>query len=440
LKTLLLADSLRFVRPVLGVERFSLSLPELGFAIGQGGGKPLTALNIAQFSRYCNDKFHLQAKARGLKEFRKEPQIPMATVFLFMVGSLALGKRSFHQIDLFARQAEARKWVGSSRRMVLSDATLWRVLPGMDRAWLREQLAQAYVLMRKQGQDRVILPGGRPVRAAAVDGTVLGKRSASVVEILGSSPVVVDLEPWNGKGQELRRSEAVLRRVFERHGEGFVDVVLGDGAYMTQGMLRLCRQDLGTHLLVKSKELESLNILQDAQALFQAGEEFARDMERIEGVDEERGMSYQGWAGRGFHHGGFQGELKVARIEVEMLKGPRRGETERFWVVTTDLTLTGEQMRELAHQRWSIENHTFRALNGALNSKHVWTRGKHAAEAFEVLMRIMFLTFTLVLAYRAGLDEERILESRGLRRVTVAYLAECWILSLRAAAGLFAPG
>jgi hypothetical protein len=398
----------------------------------------LDELNLAQFSRYCNDKFHLQTKARRLKEFRKEPQIPMATVFLFMVGGLALQKRSFHQIDLFARQPEARGWVGSDRCMVLSDATLWRVLPKMDRPQLREELQQAYVLLRKQGHDKVVLPGGRQVRAAAVDGSVFGKRSASVVEILGEHATVIDLQPWEGEGRELPCSERVLQRVFKRHGQGFVDVVLGDGAYITQGMLRLCREELGTHLLVKSKELGTLNILKDAEAIFSSAE-FARDVERVSGVDEERGMRYQVWAARGFDHAGFEGELKVARVVIEMLKGPRKGETERFWIITTDVTLTAGQMRELAHLRWSIENHAFRALNAAVNSKHVWTRGKHAAEVFEALMLLMFLAFTLVLAYRSQLQGAALWESRGLRRITVGYLVECWLLSLPAAAGLFAP-
>ena len=395
-------------------------------------------LSLAKFSKFCNQKFHLQAKAQRLKEFRKEPQIPMATLFLLMVGSLALRKRSFHQIDLFARQPEARGWLASPRAQVASDCTLWRVLPKMDRPQLREELQQAYGLLRQQGHGRVELPGGRVIRAAAVDGAMLGGRYASVVEILGAHAAILDLEPCEGRGKELPCSEQVLRRTFSRHGKGFVDIVLGDGLYVTEGMLRLCREELGTHLLVKSTELETLNLLKDAEAIFQS-EEFAPDVEHVSGVDVERGMRYEVWAAPGFHHAGFEGELKVARVVIERLKGPRQGQTERFWIITTDLTLTAEQMRELAHLRWSIENHAFRALNAAVNSKHVWTRGKHAAEVFEALMLMMFLAFTLVLAYHAQLDTETLWKSRGLRAMTLAYLVECWVLSLPTAAGTFAP-
>lgn len=393
--------------------------------------------SLAEFSRFCNDKFHLPLKAQRLTDFRKRPVIPMATLFLFLVGSLALRKRSFHQIDLFARQKEVRDWLGSDRYMVASDATFWRVLPRMDRREVREILQQAYVFLRREGHGRLTLPGGRPIRAAAVDGSGLGGRYASAVEILGAHAAVIDLEPTEGRGKELVASERVLRRVFERHGKGFVDVILGDGLYITEKMLRLCREDLKTHLLVKTTELDTLSILQDAEALFRAEGEFARDVEHAKGTDMERSMEYEVWAAPGFHHGKFAPELKVARVRIQMLKGPRKGGLETFWIITTDVSLTAEQMRELAHLRWSIENDVFRSLSAAVDSKRVWTRGGMAAEKFEVLMLAMFLAFTLTVAYHAGLDAGKLWESYRLRSLTLGYLVECWLLSLGTAAGAF---
>lgn len=82
---------------------------------------------------------------------------------------------------------------------------------------------------------------------------------------------------------------------------------------------------------------------------------------------------------------------------------------------------------------------TFRALNAAVNSKHVWVRGEHAPEAFEALMLMMFLAFTLVPAYRAQLDPEALRQAIGIKRVTLGYLAECWALSMPSAVGMFAP-
>jgi hypothetical protein len=376
----------------------------------------------------------------------------MGTIFLLMVGSLALGKRSFHQIDLFARQQDVRGWLGSDRAMVASDCTLWRVLPRMNHAQLREELQQAHALLRQQGQATLQLPGGRKIRAVAVDGSVLAGRYSSVVEPVGAGGAALDLEPCAGRGKELPTSETVLRRVFARHGRALADIVLGDGLYLTAPMLKLCRHELGTHLLVKTTELETLNILKDAEAIFQS-EEFAADVAHVSGTDAQRGMAHEIWAAPGFHHAGYEEPLKVARGQITMLKGPRQGQTERFWIVTSDETLSAEQMRELAHLRWTIEivtacapkrahaatNHTFRALNAAANSKHVWTREKQADQTWEALMLVMFLAFTPVLAYHSRLDPETLSQILGIRYVTLGYLMECWLLSLPTAAGLFSP-
>lgn len=226
-------------------------------------------------------------------------------LYLFWVGSAALRKKSLHQIDLFARQREARAWLGSDRYRVASDAAYYRVLPGIDRRQLREDLQQSYVLLRPQGHGKITLPGGRPIRAAAVDGSVFSGQYASAVEIPGTHAAVIDLEPCEGRGKELPASERVLRRVFGRHGKGFVDIVLGDGLYIPQKMMRLCRDELDTNLLVKVKDTDPLDLKDDAQALFDSGKEFAGEIERVKGTDAERGMQYEVWAAREFHHPGY---------------------------------------------------------------------------------------------------------------------------------------
>ncbi len=90
-------------------------------------------------------------------------------------------------------------------------------------------------------------------------------------------------------------------------------------------------------------------------------------------------------------------------------------------------------MRELAHLRWSIENHAFRALNEATNSKHVWPRGAKAERTLVVLMLAMFL------AYHHPLDMDHPWETFRLRRFTLRHLVDGWILSLPDAGGTFAP-
>ncbi len=197
-----------------------------------------------------------------------------------------------------------------------------------------------------------MLPSGRKLRAAAVDGTCWGRQYAGAVEVLGKPSVVIDFERCHGKGHELSASQAVMRRSVESFGKGFVDIFLGDGLYITQEMLRLCRDELGTHLLVKT------------------------------GVDLVRGLRYEIWAARGFHHTGFEGELKVARVVTEPLKGKKGRET--FWIITTDLDLSA---------------------------------------------RMMLLSFILVVAYHAELEEEKLFQKCRVRRLTLKQLVEYWLMS-----------
>jgi hypothetical protein len=117
---------------------------------------------------------------------------------------------------------------------------------------------------------------------------------------------------------------------WQRHGPSFADLVLGDGLYLTAPMLRLVRQELGAHLLVKTTELETLNILKDAEAIFQSPE-CSRDgaVEHAQATDAERAMAYEVWAAPGFHHVGYDKPLKVARVELP----PPQGTAQRATVV-----------------------------------------------------------------------------------------------------------
>ena len=220
-----------------------------------------------------------------------------------------------------------------------------------------------------------------------------------------------------------------------------MDIVLGDGLYANQDFLRTCTETLKAHALVKCKgsESERLLILRDAEKLFDLPGTSA-EIEFAKGTDAERAMSYRIHAARGFYHDGYEGELKVARMVINMLRGPENGQEFTWWIVTTDLSLTAKQMRELAHRRWSIENDAFRAMNAHMNSKHIWARGKNAKKTNKVLMLLMALAFTLLLAYRASLDLAELWEHRRLRKVPLGYVAECLLLSLSTAAGAFSPG
>jgi hypothetical protein len=235
----------------------------------------------------------------------------------------------------------------------------------------------------------------------------------------------IDLEVGEGKGKELPTTQRLLCRVARRHGMRFVDLLLADGLYITQKFLTRCRR-LGLHVLVKTSEEGSLNVLEDARSIFDS-RPMADAVERVSGVDADRQVAYEVWAAGGFRHMGYAGSLKVARGVERSLK-PRqgRGASETFWVISTDESLSAGDLRELAHRRWSIENNGFKMLNEQMNSKHVWTRGARSRQTFEVLMLCMFLSFGMLKAFEAELDEDQLWESWKLHQVTLGFLVGTW--------------
>ena len=67
------------------------------------------------------------------------------------------------------------------------------------------------------------------------------------------------------------------------------------------------------------------------------------------GVEADRGVTYRVCAQSGIQWDGLVEPLNVAWVQETPLKRPRAGQTEEFWVLTTDATLTAEKLREVAH-------------------------------------------------------------------------------------------
>ena len=66
-------------------------------------------------------------------------------------------------------------------------------------------------------------------------------------------------------------------------------------------------------------------------------------------------------------------------------------------MITTREDLTAEEIRELAHRRWTVENQGFKALNAQCGSKHTWANDPQAFEA-QMLMRLV--GFNLLQVYK----------------------------------------
>jgi len=231
---------------------------------------------------------------------------------------------------------------------------------------------------------------GRKLKAACADGSMFGGFYGCVLQVLGEVNLLLDIEPTTGKGKELPTTRTLLQRAFQEYGPGFVDLFLLDGLYKDKKTINLILSN-ESHVLVKTTETR-LNIIQDANGLFTHWEKFP-GVEYQKGFDVDRLCEYQVWSCGSFQLWGVKSSIKVAHVTEDYIKKEKH---EDFWVLSTDESLSGLQMREGGHIRWRIENNGFKELDEQTNCDHVYT---HDAHTFLALMLMIFIGWDLLLLF-----------------------------------------
>jgi len=258
-----------------------------------------------------------------------------------------------------------------------------------------------------------------------VDGHWAGGIWASVLAVGGKSDGVVDLERYPGRGHELGASRQVLKRAFGKLGDGFFEMVAGDGLYASLEDFQLCLGH-GSHLLVKTDE-ETLTVIQDAKHLFSCRD--AKSLKGVgwqEGCDTTRLIEYEVWWAEEFDWQGLK--MTVGWVKEHPLKPAKdRPEHTAYWVLTTATGLTGEDLRELAHLRWEIENNIFKRLNFLVESKR---RHSHKPQVMEMLLRIWMIGVTILGAYLFERGWKTLKESWQAMKVTWHIVTELMKRSL----------
>lgn len=387
-------------------------------------------MNIGRFDEYCNKNFGIRDREQKIRDKRKRPQIPTATILKSIREMPVLGQTSLLAVDQYARSLEARRWHKSMKEdMVVSDTTLPRVLKGVDR---KPIMAMPYEVVKKLNEEGYWdwkLSSGRKIRAAGItDGSCFGGFWASVLMLAGRSEAVVDLEPYQSRGDELPASRRVVRRANEKLGKEFFDLVLTDGLYPTHEDFRLYQEELGSDLLVKTQE-ETLSVIQDARSLFFTHRGTVRHgMNRVEGLDVQRQVAYEVVWAEGFQWQGLAYPLTVAWVREKCLKPQKdRPEVVEFWIITTAQGYVGEELRELAHGRWRIENGVFKRLNALVASKRY---ASHHPKVQEMLLRLWMLGLTLLGVYLSEQGLKIAQQTWESMKVTWRWVTERMRLSL----------
>lgn len=151
-------------------------------------------------------------------------------------------------------------------------------------------------------------------------------------------------------------------------------------------------------MLVKTDDTTRC-IIADAMGIFQSADMFTDGITTASGVDTPRMCAYQVMAPDGFTLEGVEANLTVAWVRETNI---RTGEQTEFWVITSISGLTPEELRELAHWRWDVENNGFKHLNQTVVTKRIYSHNPVAqAACLLILFAVCNLLQIFISAYWA---------------------------------------
>lgn len=365
-------------------------------------------VGVAQaFRHFVETQFQFSGwAARQRDGARRHPQVTAAFIFCALVYQAVLGLDSLLALDQWLRSPLAPKLLAPTGRRRGSDSTLLRSLSAWKLALTRQVSYAVHGRLRARGWTHRVLCTGRKVTLAVVDGSCFGGMWAAALGVAGAQWQTLDLQRYAKRGKELPAARQLMARATQRLGKGFATHLLYDGLMAVRDDFMRALRQWGMHLVVKTTE-QTLEIVGSTRTAWSAWSEAAwraAGVQVVRGVDAERLCAYDVWAQGDLHWEGLAWPLKVARVRETPLKGKRAGQTEEFWVISTDESLAAEELRELAHARWTIENNGFKTISAAVGSKRAYLKNEHSREA---LLLIWSIGLALAAAFELWLGRQR---------------------------------
>jgi hypothetical protein len=317
-----------------------------------------------RIARLARDAFLNEPLFGGFTDIRKNPSIRLQTILmsLFLMPFFSLG--SLLSNDREARTERYKGLFGCRRKMVCSDSSFARVLK-----WLRPQESQRFLLsflQRFEQHDLLrirLSPKGPPRRLGILDGSHMGGHWLVSLCLPGVIAYPLMVRRCETQGQEQRVARQMMRASSRILGKLRPQLWLLDALYFNLNTIKLARTG-SAHVLFKFKDPEFREVTKDAANLFQ---HFGGD-EKDTGWDPVRQCR---WKIRKTidRFAGYPVQV-VELKEYYPKRKPLRSLS--CWIVSTDLQLTPEEIREAAHQRWQIENNVFKRISHLSGTKRFY--------------------------------------------------------------------
>lgn len=338
-------------------------------------------------------KVALPRKAEIFSDIRTTPFIPLKNIILSFCYMVFLGHRSLLRFDGACRTHAVRRLFGprlDRRPLVCSDSTLQRIARWLEPAEATAFLQSQYGLYKELGFDKVVLaPGAKPRRIGVMDGSFMGGHYVCALALVGKNMT----SPWEikgcpGRGHELSTAKSIIRSLPDDQFLRPFDLLLYDFLAFNAPFVKEAREK-GLHILIKGSNPEFRDVLKGALATFESGQpDF---FETATGFDERRLSS---WTMQETTDTFAKYPVRIIRL----IEQPAKGDKKESWILTTDLSLTLEEIRELSYLRWSIENDVFKKLSAQAGTKRFHSKDPHAFLIMLMLFCAALVAFQIALS------------------------------------------
>lgn len=338
-----------------------------------------------RIARLTRDAFLKEPLFQGFTDIRKRPQIRLQAILMSLFAMPLFGRRSLLSNDRHARTSHYKRLFGCQRKMVASDSTFARVLK-----WLYPQQLKQFLLGFLQRFERRDLlrkrlsAKGRLRRLGILDGSYMGGHWLVTLCLAGKIDYPVMVERYHNRGEEQQTARKLMQVAAKVLGKLRPELWLLDALYFNTNTIAIAR-GLHSHVLFKFKDADYRNVTADASNLFQY---FGGD-EELSGWDCQRGCR---WKLRKTLDRFASYPVQVVEL-TETYPKRKRNRTVISWIVTTDLQLSLEEVREAAHQRWQIENGIFKRISHLAGTKTFYFKDHRQ---FFNLLRLFFAAMAVL--------------------------------------------
>ena len=379
---------------------------------------------LSQFVAYTQKRFDLPWLAGAFTDSRPQPDIPSRAVWLSLVLGEVVHIPSFLQLEAETQLPQWQRWVGY--KDPISHDTFAYVSERLDpeqlrrgATWINRKLkrGKAFEASKLKGLLVVSLDANeqfcsdhrccedclsRQVTCKNADGQE-GKKTQyyhKQVYAQMSGPelsVILDFEPMRQGEEECAAALRLLRRLRQKYGPRFFDVVVVDSWYTNGPFLKAVVEELGWPVIAVLKQ-ERYEVHQETLALTR-GQPPTQQVQR-----DERQVEIWDLGSMRFTDT-YTEPVRVVKVRERWTERQRVGqewkstqkEQNWIWVVAGDLDgFDGAAIRDLGHLRWKIENNAFGELTQHWDLTHC---SHHHPVAVRALLWIKIIAFTLFHAF-----------------------------------------